>query len=655
MQKKHVENKVYDTDVYGKELDLLDRAMKISSEKSLSKEDMYSEYALLQKEFAKLLKNSMKISKVADANQRKLIRLLDLEKQNLMLEQAVRDRTREIAEKNRLLEEQSDKLKELDRVKSRFFANISHEFRTPLTLIIGPLELLIAACADDEKKKKYAMMQRNAQRLLRLINQLLELSKLDSGSIKLQAAKIDIVPLITVIVSNFQPLADQNELELTLHTGLPVGSKFLFIDQRKIEDVLVNLLINAIKFTPPGGKITVTLEENISPSPNYPEGYLEIGVCDTGPGIPAAQLPHLFKRFYEADIPSERCQKGSGIGLSLAKELVELHHGEIAVKSREGDGCLFTIKLPLGNRHLTVEEMSAEPTPQTKTTSHQLEDLAALLDKESETRAKSAFDPEQEADAGKPPIILVVDDSPDMRTYIHEALVQDYTVMEAADGKEGIRLAEEYIPDIIVSDVAMPGADGFELCRTVKNDVATSHIPIILLTVKASADSMIKGLETGADDYITKPFNPGILKARIKNLLELRRHWQLTVNREMSRKPVKMNVSAIDREFINDLEKVLEKNLSNPDFNVEALCKKLYMSRPTVYRKIQALSGVSPTGYIRFYRLKRAAQLLESSFGSVTEVAFEVGFSSRTYFSKCFKEQFLQLPSAFHPSGSDTD
>jgi response regulator RpfG family c-di-GMP phosphodiesterase len=283
-----------------------------------------------------------------------------------------------------------------------------------------------------------------------------------------------------------------------------------------------------------------------------------------------------------------------------------------------------------------------------------LDALPALLEKESETTVKPAFDPEQEADPGKPTIILVVDDSPDMRTYIREALVQNYTVMEAANGKEGIRLAEEYIPDIIVSDVAMPEADGFELCRTVKKNVATSHIPIILLSVKASADSVIKGLETGVDDYITKPFNPEILKARIKNLLDLRSQWQLTMKREMSGKPVKMDVSPIDREFIADLEKVLEKNLSDPDFNVEALCKKLYMSHPTVYRKIQALSGVSPTDYIRSYRLKRAAHLLESGFGSVTEVAFEVGFSSRTYFSKCFKEQFQQLPSDFHPLGSDS-
>ena len=264
---------------------------------------------------------------------------------------------------------------------------------------------------------------------------------------------------------------------------------------------------------------------------------------------------------------------------------------------------------------------------------------------EKEEEEGDAFEAEVTVD--EKDIILVVDDSAEMREYIRGTLEPVYTVVEAGDGREGIQKAQEIIPDLIISDIMMPEVNGYELCRVLKNDVNTSHIPIILLTAKASEENIVEGLETGADDYITKPFNTGILSAKIKNLINLRRQLHLKWDREMTLQPTNMSVSKIDEEFFQELEEVIEKNLSEPEFNVEDMGKRLYMSRATLYRKIHALSGKTPSEFLRSYRLKRAAQLLKSNFGSVTEVAFEVGFSNRTYFTKCFKEQFHQLPSDF--------
>ena len=576
-------------------------------------------------------------------------------------------------------EEQSGKLKEMDKVKTRFFANISHEFRTPLTLIMGPLEQMIAACGENEKekKRKLSLMLRNAQRLLRLINQLLELSRLDSGKLKLQAAKTDIIIFMRGIIDSFQLLAQQKELDLVFHTGRNNEAEdlLLYIDPRKMEDIMSNLLVNAIKFTPPGGEVKVTLNKSFLGGPggdfgggtpglleksppmlhgaegknNFPEGFVEISVKDTGPGIPHEQLAHIFDRFYQADSTYEYHQKGSGIGLALSKELVELHHGTIEPRSSEGEGSEFIIRLPLGRSHLADDEImeqgvpaDVKGVPTDDSNEVKIREKIPEFEMESEVEAKENEPGTHEAD-----IILVVEDSADLRNYIREALEPGYTVVGAGDGREGIQKAQEIIPDLIISDIMMPEVNGYELCRELKNHVNTSHIPIILLTAKASEENIIEGLETGADDYITKPFNTGILSARIKNLIDLRRQLHLKWDRDMTLQPTKMSVSKIDEEFFQELEEVIEKNLSEPEFNVEDLGKRLYMSRATLYRKIYALSGKTPSEFLRSYRLKRAAQLLASNFGSVTEVAFEVGFSNRNYFTKCFKEQFHQLPSDF--------
>jgi signal transduction histidine kinase/ligand-binding sensor domain-containing protein/CheY-like chemotaxis protein len=552
--------------------------------------------------------------------------------------------------KNRQLEEQSGKLKELDRVKSRFFANISHEFRTPLTLIMGPLEQMLSGCPEKEQRQKLGMMQRNSRRLLSLINQLLDLSKFESGKMKLQVSQQNIIPFLKGIVDSFNSLMAQNELGLNFHT--PEENITLYFDGEKIENVVCNLLINAVKFTPPGGQITVVVNQIKDPLP----GFLEISVRDTGIGIPPDQLDHIFDRFYQAEGLDDHAHKGSGIGLALTKELVALHHGEITVRSIEGKGSEFTIRLPLGDRHLGPGEIVRHPGEPAKHRNFKEKPDLYMIEKEEEANQTGNEIIHQAIDGKRGQeknIILVVEDSADVRSYIRSAIESDYHIIEAMDGREGIKKAREIIPDLIISDIMMPGADGYELCRVLKNDVNTSHVPIILLTAKAAEEDIIEGLECRADDYITKPFNTRILSARIKNLIDVRSQLQENLRREMTFQPSKTSISKIDREFLHDLQAVLDKNIAEPDFNVDQLCKKLYMSHTSLYRKINALSGESPTEFIRSYRLKKGAELLKKNFGTILEVALEVGFSSANYFTRVFKKKFHQLPSEYQAIESE--
>jgi signal transduction histidine kinase/DNA-binding response OmpR family regulator/ligand-binding sensor domain-containing protein len=568
------------------------------------------------------------------------------------LEQIVDDRTREIKEKNRQLEEQSGKLKEMDRVKSRFFANISHEFRTPLTLIMGPLEQLLSGSGDTYLRERVNLALRNSRRLLSLINQLLDLAKLDSGKLQLRASRQDIIPFLKGLVGSFESLVQQKKLALSFHS--PEEEMFLYFDPEKLERVVGNLVANALKFTPAGGKVAVRAKRVSSPSGGFLQGFVEIGVSDTGVGIPENQLPHIFDRFYQAGgtVPPEgrHQQGGSGIGLALVKELVSLHRGKIEVQSRQGEGTAFFIRLPLGAGHLKPEETVGE----TEHIPAQAHDYMEREPMEEDVEPDPA-DAEEACGKGEDmekDVILVVEDNADVRQYIREPLQRDYTVVEAADGREGIDKACQIIPDLIISDVMMPEVDGFQLCDVLKKDVKTSHIPIILLTARASEESVIAGLKTGADDYITKPFNTKIMATRIKNLIDLRRLLQERIQREMMLQPEEIAVSSLDREFMKELKAAIEGNMSEPEFNIERLARAMTMGQATLNRKIRALTGESTNQFIQSYRLKRAAQLLKANFGNVTEVAFEVGFSSSSYFTRCFKEKFHQLPHAFQAAES---
>ncbi|MDQ1352619.1 MAG: hypothetical protein QG657_2925, partial [Acidobacteriota bacterium] len=586
-----------------------------------------------------------------------------LEKEKQSLEQIIKDRVKEINEKKLQLEEQSKKLEEMDHIKSRFFANISHEFRTPLTLIMGPLEQMIGECSLPADRKKLSLMLRNSQRLLSLINQLLELSKIDSGKVTLRMCLQNIVPFIKGITASFEPLTSRNEQDLSIIADDEDIS--LYFDSKGMEEVMFNLLINAVKFTPRGGKIIVRISRstaNAVGEVHFPSGAISISVQDTGPGIPRDQLAYIFDRFYQVDSSVEQYSKSTGIGLAIAREMVDLHHGFIDVLSQEGLGTEFIVYLPMGTGHLTSQDIVDKREVEIGVLKTSMSPPLALLDddknEEEFESVEGAEVRENHVDEGEEPrkpekdIILLVEDNADVREYMRGSLVPLYAVIEAVDGKQGIEKAREIIPDLIISDIMMPHVSGYQLCRTLKNDVKTSHIPIILLTARASEESIVEGLETGADDYITKPFNLRILCARIKNLIDLRRHIQESFKREMTLQPVEISVSKIDRDFIEELKEVIEKNLSDPEFNVEDLGRRLSLSRATLYRKIHSLTGDSPVDFIRSYRLKRAAQLLKKGTLNVTDAAFEVGFSSTAYFTKCFKEKFHQVPSTFHSSSS---
>ncbi|MFC2145888.1 response regulator [Acidobacteriota bacterium] len=599
-----------------------------------------------------------------------------LEQEKLKLEQIIKQRTKEIDDKNRQLqqktlqlEEQSGKLKEMDKVKSRFFANISHEFRTPLTLIMGPLEQILSDNPGKEMEAKANLMLRNSRRLLNLINQLLDLAKFESGKMQLEASRQDIVPFVKNIVMCFESLAVQKKVSLGFQGQEHDIS--IYFEPEKLEKIITNLLSNAFNYLSAGGKITVSVRR-VAGTDSFPTGCVEISVRDTGPGIPKDQLPHIFDRFYRGTGSHGSDRKGTGIGLALSKDLVELHHGEIQVQSSCRDdhtrGTEFIIRLPTGKNHLQPGEIVNEA----KDIKTAFGDQGALFEKTAPwTPAKTFDDLENDAqivnesepapgapEAAEKDIILVVEDNPIERLFIKVTLENQFEVIEAADGKEGILLAKEIIPDLIVSDIVMPVIDGYELCRTLKQDVLTSHIPIILLTAKGSEESVVQGLETGADDYITKPFSKSLLVARAGNLLELRRQLQLERKNRMTFQPEKVTVSPMDDEFYKKLQDTVETHLSDPDFNVEALSRVLQMSQATLYRKIHALTGRTPTSFIRSYRIKRAAQLLEAHAGNVSEVADQVGIVDKSYFARCFKEQFHCSPSDIQSSevsGTDNE
>jgi signal transduction histidine kinase/CheY-like chemotaxis protein/ligand-binding sensor domain-containing protein len=576
-----------------------------------------------------------------------------LEHDKQRLEQVVKERTKEVYQKNELLEEQSQKLKEMDRVKSRFFANISHEFRTPLTLIMGPVEQMLAKKRGHQEEKQLGLMLRNSHRLLHLINQLLDLSRFDSGKMKLQAVCQDIVSFVRGIAASFEVLSQQERLDLLFKAEKEEIS--LYFDPGKMEEAITNLLINAIKFTPARGKITVSITRE-QPEEDNGVQYLKISVKDTGVGMPKEQLVHIFDRFYQASSSRENDRKGTGIGLSLTKEIVTLHHGQIDAHSTKGEGTEFAIRLPMGKDHLKADEI-ADPSRVSLHPGKHAEAAVDYLKPEEEQEnsgiesagTNDGIEPGKEHQPGEQEkhVILVVEDHADVRKYIRAPLEPRYTVVEAKDGKEGIDKAREIIPDLIISDIMMPELDGYELCKVLKTDIITSHIPVILLTARASEESMVQGLETGADDYITKPFSTKILTVRIKNLIELRRQLQMKIQRQKMLLPAEINVSSLDETFLKELHDVVEKNLGDPDFNIDRLCEKLYMGRTSLFKKVQALTGETPNQFIQSYRLQRAAQLLKANFGNVTEVAFEVGFSNSAYFTKCFKEKFHQLPSTF--------
>jgi signal transduction histidine kinase/DNA-binding response OmpR family regulator len=560
----------------------------------------------------------------------------------------------------------AEHLAEVDRMKSRFFANISHEFRTPLTLILGPIQKwrdqLVSGTPSPETQKALShdlgMMQRNADRLLRLINQLLDLSKLESGAMKLRASRMNIVPLVKGIANSFESSAGIRGIQLQVDAG--EGEIELYADRDMLEKTLANLLSNAFKFTSDGGSVMVSLrrvpaggasgtsaqshEAGLTPRVSASgdmamTGYAELCVADTGIGIPADQLDRVFDRFYQVDSSQNREHEGSGIGLALVKELVELHHGTIQVGSEPGKGTVFTVRLPLGRSHLKDEEIAEMPVSAPPASwDAGVSDAAGSVE-------PAATDTGAAAGRGDRPIILVVEDNADVRDYIKGYLVPAYSVVEARDGAEGVEKALDVVPDLVISDVMMPKKDGYEVCKALKGDERTSHIPIILLTAKAGSESKIEGLETGADDYLVKPFEPKELLVRVRNLIDQRRKLRQRFNVAVPLKPGEIAVTSVDDAFLQRVKGIVEERMAEQAFNVEELAREACMSRMQLHRKLKSLTSLAPSDFIRYMRLHRGMDLLKRRAGTVSEISYQVGFDDPSHFSRGFHAQFGVKPS----------
>ncbi|MEJ2196192.1 MAG: response regulator [Ignavibacteriaceae bacterium] len=530
---------------------------------------------------------------------------------------------------------ETEKYQEIDRMKSRFFANISHEFRTPLTLIKGPIQQMISGEFTGNIKKQYQIILRNTNRLMQLINQLLDLSKLDSGEMVLRTSPEDIVSLINGLTQSFESLAKQKNIELQFQSSDKEVTAY--IDRDKFEKIVINLLSNAFKFTPEGGFVSVKISSTFDKTSNIE--FAKIKISNSGEGISSDKLDKIFDRFYQADDSSVRNYEGTGIGLSLTKELVELHHGKIKAESEPGKVTTLTVYLPLGKKHLHPEEILETPTEITPEIDTKL--VESTLTHESETGTTTRPTVKDSS------TLLIVEDNADMRNYMRESLESSYKIIEAENGEEGIQQSLEHSPDMIISDVMMPKMDGFQFCTEIKKDERTSHIPVILLTAKASGESKIEGLETGADDYLTKPFDTRELLVRIKNLIEQRKRLQKKFQKEFTVSPGEITVTSIDERLVQKAIAVVEKNISDPNFDTVMMAKETGISRTLLNTKLKALTGL-PTGeFIRTLRLKRAAQLLQKGYGNVTQVAYDVGFQNLSYFAKAFRKQFGQSPSHY--------
>lgn len=515
----------------------------------------------------------------------------------------------------------NNKLKELDTVKSNFFANISHEFRTPLTLISGPLEKKLEnEKLNKEDRDEFEMMQRNSKRLLNLVNQLLDLSRLESGNLGLHVKEGDISLLLRSLTVSFNHKSTTQKLEYIINIQEPMNGWF---DRDAVEKITINLLSNAFKYVSEKGKISFTS--------TIKDEKLELLIENDGEISGDTKIEKIFNRFYQKDDSKD----GVGIGLALVKELVLLHKGTINVMNTNHRSVLFSVILPIAQNQFSEEERTAKTIESTPFIT--FEDSVKAIENDSLTE-------EINEDS---PILLIVEDSEDIRLFIKNAFKNQYQVIEAKDGKEGIEKALELIPDIIISDIMMPKVNGLELCEVLKKDEKTSHIPIVLLTAKTAEKTQFEGLETGADDYIVKPFKLKLLEARVKNLVASRKQLRDRYSQEVILKPMDISISSIDQKFIERTQAVLDENLTDPDLNIEDFSKHVGMSRMQLHRKLKAITGLTATEFIRTQRLRLAASLLEKSDVNVSEICYQVGFNNPSYFSKCFKDEFGCLPSEY--------
>ncbi len=511
--------------------------------------------------------------------------------------------------------QQKQMAEQVSQMKYRFFTNVSHELRTPLTLIITPLETIAKKISDIKIKQQLESVNKNAQNMLALVNQLLDFRKIEMGGETLSLTKGEINEFVSSIYENFQLTAEGKNINFSYHPE--ITSLYMFFDANKLRKVINNLLSNAFKFTEEGGSVSLSIQEKIQEETKY----VVITVKDTGKGIPDDELSTIFERFHQ--VHSQESTIGSGIGLHIVKEYVTMHHGKVLVESELGKGSVFSISIPTdlksdeNNLILNVEEKQDEVSF--------LQPVASLGKK-----------------------ILIVEDNVEFRNYLKNELSQFYTVYNAADGLEGEKEALEKEPDIIITDLMMPGIDGIELCHRIKNNIKISHIPVILLTANDSVENEKRGYKEGADAYISKPFNWDILLSRIENLMSQKALRQQTFEEELEVNPENITISSLDEKLIKKALELIESNLSNSEYSIEDLSSDMCMSRSNLYRKINSITGQPPTDFVKNIRLKKAAELLKNGDLTVVEVAYTVGFNTPGYFTKSFKKMFGVLPTQYN-------
>lgn len=545
----------------------------------------------------------------------------------------------ELGEKNGELKRLNEEVLELTHSRLVFFTNISHELRTPLTLIADPVEMLLEDSGIKGKSRELLkMVQRNALALQQLVSNILDFRKIQNGKMELKLYRFDIVKTLTMWVGDFQLTAERKQIRLHLDVDDLKGSHEMIADQEKISRIVFNLLSNALKYTPAGGEIFVSLKD---------EGAnLRLDVRDTGKGISQDEADKIFERFFQA----KGAASGTGIGLALVKSFVELHHGEARVESEPGKGSDFIVVIPREQEgdsqviHNDVDIVDNSVNASASTGKNVVdESVLQYIDDGDRSHGKVQ---QLVSENTNRPTVLVIDDNTDIRQYERTLLQDEYIVLEAADGKEGLAVALKEVPDLVICDVMMPVMDGLEFTKQLKTNTATSHIPVIMLTAKNLEEHRAEGYEHGADSYITKPFHSKVLLARIENLLRQR---QLLKNLYQGSKEAEKEISEAhledrDKQFLKQLQAIIQKNLSDSEFGVENMGQQIGLSRVQLYRKVKAMTGSSVVDLLRKARLAKARRLLETRSMSVSEVAYEVGFSAPSYFTKCFKDEYGMLP-----------
>ncbi|MDO1444975.1 substrate-binding domain-containing protein [Rhodocytophaga aerolata] len=545
--------------------------------------------------------------------------------ENKKINRELKAKNAEILEQRNKVQEMAEKAQEATESKFRFFTNISHEFRTPLTLILAPIEEIVAAKKNQASmvKKDLLLIHKNALRLLRLVNQLMDFRKIESGKIMVKATQTDLIALVQETMLPFEIVAKKRSIDFQLITKL--SSLPAWIDVDMMDTVLFNLLSNAFKFTLDKGRIYVYIEQDASGEKAI------LKVEDTGVGMSEEEAASAFEMFYQG---SNASAKGTGLGLPLSQELVELHQGKITVKSEKYKGTVFTIELPLGKTHFTGEALSAEK-PESVLSEH-----FALQHTEATT-----LETAQNIPAFLEQTILIIEDNEDLQVFLKEKLQSTFQITTATDGNAGMKEAFEQIPDLIICDIMLPDTDGLKITSTLKTDIRTSHIPIILLTAKTTVEQQIEGIQTGADLYLTKPFNLQFLQENIRSLLSnraiLKNHYTgeiIPTSKAGSR------LSKVDKKFVTDFKAIIDSRIADPSLTVDCLCKELGLSRVQLYRKVKALLGVTINDYIQSIRLNKACHSLQQPGVSVADIAYEVGFSSPAYFSTAFKARYGLSP-----------